>query len=112
MSRNVAPARLKCAVDPIAAKLGLRDKRTGRIRQFCRWQCRHPEPAPMVKFIDRDRPGRWALLHRSTRTPGSWQLTHFDAEGPVSHVERKSCGAALQDGLDGAMRFRLAKRGE
>lgn len=62
----------------------------------CHWKCR-----PGIRgaqFRHRKRKDLYVILHRSTRSPGKWQLTSFDSEGPIGDIERSSCDEALRDG--------------
>ena len=63
---------------------------------ICKWKCSANIRGAQFRY--RKRPDMFAILHRSTRSPGKWQLTHFDKDGPIGDVERSSCDEALYDG--------------
>ncbi len=49
------------------------------------------------EFRDRKDPTRWAAVHRSTREPGRWQVTWFDAEGAIGDTTRAELADALRE---------------
>lgn len=82
-----SPIRLECK-RPFAS--------FGDDMRVCQWKCR-----PGIRgaqFRHRTRKDLYVILHRSTRSPGKWQLTSFDADGPIGDHERSSCDEALYDG--------------
>ena len=94
-----SPIRLRCHANAF-----------GDRNAICAWKCEGDVRA--AKFIDRRAPDRYAIIHRSSKKAGWWQLSRFDAEGAVGDSLRPTCDAALKDGLDNGSRWRLAKKGE
>lgn len=62
----------------------------------CRWTC--PRGGEPVQFRAKWREDMFAILHRSTKERGRWQLTTFDKDGPIGDVIRSTCEEALYDG--------------
>lgn len=60
-----------------------------------------PDDADHVLFRHRKDPSRYAILHRSTKKVGMWQLTRFDGDGPIGDVNRDTPMKAVTDGLVG-----------
>lgn len=63
----------------------------------CKWKC-----LPGIRgaqFRHRKRKDLYAILHKSTHSPGKWQLTSFDNDGPIGDHVRSSCDEALYDGF-------------
>lgn len=60
-----------------------------------RWAC--DARFQSAEFQDRRDPTRTAIVHRSTKYPGAWQVSRFDAEGAVGDSKRSSCAEALRE---------------
>jgi len=62
-------------------------------------------------FKARWRKDWFVIVHPSTKKKGKWQASHFDDDGAIGDVERKTCEEALYDmGVD--RNWRLAKASE
>jgi hypothetical protein len=59
----------------------------------CKWRCRAPVRA--ARFIERRRPDHYAIVHPSTKEPGRWQVSFFDADGPWGDTARDTCSEAV-----------------
>jgi hypothetical protein len=76
--------------------------------RICKWVCLRPFRA--ARFVGRkNRPGETAIVHRSTKRPGKWQVSYFDADGPWSDTEHSSCNAAVEDLRPYAWRLKEVK---
>lgn len=60
-----------------------------------------PDDADHVLFRHKKDPSKYAILHRSTKQVGRWQLTRFDEHGPTGDVIRDTPMQAVTDGLVG-----------
>lgn len=57
----------------------------------------HPTEIGGVRIAGvQGRPDWWALIHRSAREPGRWQISSFDAEGPWGHTCLDSMDECLE----------------
>lgn len=83
---NKSPVKLVC-------KQPFKD--VGDNMKVCKWTC--PTGGATVQFRSRDRPEWFAILHRSTKQRGKWQVTHFDDRGAIGDVVRSTCEQALYD---------------
>jgi hypothetical protein len=45
-------------------------------------------------------------VHRSTKTPGGWQVTYFDDGTPTGDIQTRSCQEAVRELPPGAWRLR------
>jgi len=86
--------KVVCTGDPFADL----DDEDGPKRKFCKWKCVNGGAPAMFRHREPDRADWYAILHRSTKEAGKWQLTTFDKDGPWGDVNRKSCDQALEDG--------------
>ena len=68
----------------------------GKDMKVCKWTC--PAGGATVQFRSRNRPEWFAVLHRSTKQHGKWQLSTFDDRGAIGDVVRSTCEEALYDG--------------
>lgn len=50
-----------------------------------------------VEFENIQDPSKTVIVHGSTKTPGKWQTSHFDAEGPSGDRQSGSPAEALRD---------------
>lgn len=100
LSRVRSPIRLERKHDPFFEKLIASGEwpRSERVA-VVRWRVVGPLLA--VRFRAVKRPDWTALLTRSAKQPGKWQLTTFDEQGPWGDVVRETAEKALQDGLAG-----------
>lgn len=60
------------------------------------WSCDDDRLAG-AEFQSRRDPAQTAILHRSTKHAGQWQLSFLDAQGPVSDLQNKSCTTILRE---------------
>jgi hypothetical protein len=49
-----------------------------------------------IEFTSRKRPGETAIVHRSTKHPGMWQVSLFDEHGPVNDSQHSDPADALK----------------
>lgn len=61
----------------------------------------------VAQFRHRRDPRKFAILHRSTKEPGRWQLSRFDEDGPTGDSIRDTADKALKDGLDAGRLWKL-----
>lgn len=62
---------------------------------LCRWVCvRNPRGA---EFVNRRDGETIAILHPSTKKPGQWQVSRFDASGAIGDIVRPTCTETLYD---------------
>jgi hypothetical protein len=61
----------------------------------CQWKCVGPVRAAM--FVEKRRPGSYAILHPSTKEPGTWQVSLFDKDGPWGDRPRATCNEAVAE---------------
>lgn len=73
-----------------------------------KWKLFHDEPEfyrkwtcdgrfQSAEFQDRHDPKSFVIVHRSTKTPGKWQTSRFDAQGAESDSQASSCQEALKE---------------
>lgn len=74
-------------------------------RKVYAWRC-DDAAVNGAMFTSRTNKDEYAILHRSTKQSGKWQVSFFDKHGPVSDAQATSCERALRDHLP-ARRFRL-----
>lgn len=95
-----SPIRLQKKYDPLLLALA---KRRGTdiksVPYSWRWAAVGPLRAALLR--SKKDPRRYAILHRSTRNLGKWQLTLFDECGPFGDINRATPQDALVEGLDG-----------
>ncbi|MBV8722248.1 MAG: hypothetical protein JO277_08870 [Candidatus Eremiobacteraeota bacterium] len=60
-----------------------------------RWTC--DARLQSAQFQSRIDPSEMAVVHRSTKTPGKWQTSYFDAAGATRDAQSGSCQEALRD---------------
>jgi hypothetical protein len=58
---------------------------------------REREPIRSARFSMPKEPGMFAVLHPSTKRPGIWQLSYFDAGGAVGDAEFRTLREALRE---------------
>jgi hypothetical protein len=63
--------------------------------RICKWKCVGPVRGAM--FVERRNPSRYAILHPSTKKPGTWQTSFFDEHGPWGDWPRATCDEAVAD---------------
>jgi len=71
---------------------------------YTRWMC--TSALKTAKFQSRRRASVTAILHRSTKYPGKWQLTRFEDETPTSDIQTSTCVEALREVPPAAWRLR------
>lgn len=71
------------------------DPKLGRLVQF---RCKGDRLAS-AEFSNRRTPEWKAILHRSTRRRGYWQLTTFDERGAIGDTRAHSCDALVRSEL-------------
>lgn len=64
-------------------------------RKLCRWQCVGDVAA--AEFSHRGEPSETAILHKSTKRNGKWQLSFFQSGEPYSDVQDSSCTVLLRE---------------
>jgi len=62
-------------------------------------------------FVDRARPDHFSVVHRSTKVPGRWQVSRFDADGAVGDVETADLTLALREVLPRLYRLASVRTG-
>ena len=49
-----------------------------------------------IEFMSRRRPGETVIVHPSAKSPGKWQVSLFDKDGPVNDSQHSSVEDALR----------------
>jgi hypothetical protein len=72
--------------------------------KFNVWKC--DARLQVAKLQYRRNPHLTAVVHRSTKTPGGWQLTYFDDGTPTGDIQVRSCQEAVREVPPGTWRLR------
>lgn len=76
-----SPIKLRCKQNILLGK------------KICRWACIGSVQG--ARFTRRHNPDDMAIVHPSTKKPGWWQVSFFDAQGPSGDSQRKTCSEAV-----------------
>lgn len=69
-----------------------------------RWTC--DARFQSAEFQDRSYPNRRAIVHRSTKYTGRWQVSLFDDRGASGDLNRATCAEALREVPPASWRLR------
>lgn len=61
------------------------------------WRCPVDADLEAAQFRSRKDERRVAILHRSTKYPGEWQISMFDEQGPYADQRGATCDDALRN---------------
>lgn len=63
----------------------------------CRWGCVDDREVKAAQFRNRENPEEWAILAKSAKGDGGWQMNWFDARGPRGDSPRRTQCEALAE---------------
>lgn len=75
-------------------------------KPMLRWRC--TSAFRSAQFQERKSPRHTAILHRSTKRKGKWQLTFFEDGNPTSDIQGSSCDELLRELRPNSWRLRRA----
>lgn len=98
-----SPFVVRCETDPavyekilkIFRKSGEREDMALSVATDCTWGCIDDRQVKVARFRDRENPENFALLARSAKGDGGWQMNWFDEKGPWGDVPKPTQCAAV-----------------